>query len=94
MNFNVYSYKIVTTILLVKYSIFFMVNGKHEKVSPRIIHTNPQLNIQLSYHRQTEIPKFLRRQKGKRNLTDYYKDASDLRKKEPYYSMIFIQRNC
>lgn len=48
-----------------------MVNGKNEKVSPRIIHTNAQLNIQLSHHRLTEIrkffffSKFLRRQKSK-----------------------------
>ena len=50
-----------------------MVYGKNEKVSPRIIHTNAQLNIQLSHHRLTEIPKFLffffskflRRQKSK-----------------------------
>ena len=34
-----------------------MVYGKNEKVSPRIIHTNAQLNIQLSHHRLTEIPK-------------------------------------
>lgn len=65
-----------------------MVNGKNEKVSPRIIHTNAQLNKQLSHHRHIEIPKFLRRQKGKRNLIDYYKDASDLGKKKSYCSDI------
>ena len=76
-------YKTVTIIFLVKKNpFFFRVNGKNEQVSPRIIHTNAQLNIQLSHHRLNEIPKFLRRQKRKEEFDILLKRRFELEKKK------------
>lgn len=56
--------------------------AKNEKVSPRIIHTNAQLNIQLSHHRLIEIPKFLRRPKSKEKFDTLLQRTFELEKKK------------